>query len=172
MNKEIAPSLCMNEKIKRIYAHRDCAAFADALYFKLAETHNVSLLVVNKHEHFFVKINSKNPLYCDAYGVFESIEEITSRYYSKEQSSHLNIQEYYAHEDCSHFKILVEQSIKYMHISHNPDFYEEEKEEVFFQEMQSIIHQWMESLKNDAQQNAITSFLEENRKKTISNLCP
>lgn len=144
----ILPSVCVNNEIKKTYAHRDCAAFADALYYKLAETEDVTLMSINGDEHFFVRINNEIPLYCDAYGIFESMEEIILRYYSKEQLPCLDIQEYGkdAHQDCPRFKSLVEQSIKYIDILQNPNIYEEEIEEVFFQRMQAVVRRWSNSL--------------------------
>ena len=89
-----------------LFAHGQCAVYSEGLSNTLSrlgyDTELVQCLEKGKPVHYLCKVNhDNNELYVDAYGVFDSIDEIKSRYKNNEidETKTLDVSDDYEPDD-------------------------------------------------------------------------
>jgi len=143
-NGKIFPqySISSDDKLKEIYGHGDCAAFADILHWDFKNkgfNSKVIMAGTRLANHFYIKLenNNREIAYCDIYGVFKKEQDILDRYnLTKEEVYEVNNP-----EENKLFQTLIESSYLFEDLEDSED-----KQEDFFLEMQKILLQWEESL--------------------------
>ena len=135
-------SSCTNDRLKEVYGHGDCAAFADILNWDFEDKGYSSKIIMagsGLSNHFYVKLESEkdNYVYCDVYGVFENEIDILNRY----DLAKTDTGEVRNPEENDFFQTLIKSSDLFSSLEETED-----KNEIFFLEMQKILKFWEESL--------------------------